>query len=143
MRDKNRSTVKELFRRLEAMDIDGWVDAWADDGILSLPFAPAGFPRRIEGKAAIREYCRGISELFRSMRFPDLEIHDMLDPERFFATYGVEVELTSGGTYDNLYAVLLVVRDGQIVELSEYYDPIRVLRAFGGAPGGPGQGDER
>jgi uncharacterized protein len=138
MRDRNRATVEELFERLEVMDVDGWVDAWAEDGVIELPFAPEGFPRRVEGKAAIRVYCRGISENFRAMRFSDLEIHDMLDPERFFVTYEAEVDLAGGGTYQNLYAVLFGVRDGRVVELREYFDPIRVIRAFGGPPGGGG-----
>lgn len=139
MRDKNRATVKQLFQWLDAMDIESWVGAWADNGVLVLPFAPEGISKRIEGKAAIREHCRGLTEISRYMRVSDLEIHDMLDPARFLVTYGGEIGLVHGATYTNTYASLFTVRGGQIAELCEYYDPIRVIRAFGGSlPGGAG-----
>jgi ketosteroid isomerase-like protein len=139
MRDRNRRTVKQLFQWLDVMEIESWVGAWADNGVLVFPFAPEGFPKRIEGKAAIREHCGGIAEISRYMRISDLEIHDMLDPERLLVTYGAEIGLVHGGTYTNTYVVLFTMRGGQIAELCEYYDPIRVLRAFGGLlPGGAG-----
>lgn len=139
MRDRNRAAVKQILQWLDAMDIESWAGAWADNGVLVFPLAPEGFPKRIEGKAAIREYCRGIAENCRYLRISGLEIHDMLDPERFLVTYGAEIGLAHGGTYTNTYAVLFTMRGGQIAELCEYCDPIRVLRAFGGLlPGGAG-----
>jgi hypothetical protein len=39
LRERNVRTVGECFARLEAMDIDGFVGLWAEDGVQEMPFA--------------------------------------------------------------------------------------------------------
>lgn len=131
LRDRNRAVARAFFARLEAFDIEGFAALFAPEGAQIMPFSPEGFPRRLVGREAIFNQYRGMPQNFTSMRFPDLVIHDLVDPARFFATYRGEISLRAGGHYNNTYAGLFLVRDGKIVEFQEYFDPIVLQRAFG------------
>jgi ketosteroid isomerase-like protein len=47
------------LRLLLDKNIPAWVDLWDDDGVCEFPFAPEGWPRRLEGKAAVGDYMHG------------------------------------------------------------------------------------
>jgi len=130
-RDDNRRKVHTFFERLEAKDIDGFVALWAEDGAQIMPFAPEGFPKRLDGVAAIRRQYADLPKHFRSMKFRDLEIRDLTDPHEFFVTYHGDIELAAGGHYDNVYAGHFRVENGKIRVFYEYFDPNVLERAFG------------
>jgi ketosteroid isomerase-like protein/pimeloyl-ACP methyl ester carboxylesterase len=132
-RERNRRVVRAFFERLEAFDVDGFAALFAENGRQVMPFSPGGFPRELAGRAAVFNQYRSMPQNFVSMKFPGLVIHDMLDPSRFFVTYRGEIRLRAGGAYNNTYAGLFEVRDGHIVEFVEYFDPIVLQQAFGGA----------
>lgn len=131
VRNANRKLVSNFFSRLEAFDIPGFVAQFAEDGRQLMPFSPPGFPQQLEGRAAILNQYRGLPENFSTMRFPDLVIHDLADPAKFFVTYRGEIALKAGGRYDNRYAGLFTIRNGQISEFVEYFDPLVLQKAFG------------
>lgn len=132
-RERNVKTVGEFFARLEAMDVEGFVGLWAEDGVQEMPFAPEGFPKRLEGKAAIRRQYGGLPDAYESMAFPEPRIHPMLDPVLVVAEYAGRISLKSGGTYDNRYVgVFRFAEDGRISRFTEYFDPIVLSRSFGG-----------
>jgi ketosteroid isomerase-like protein len=124
--------VERFFSALEEADVEAFLSIWADDGVQEMPYAPDGFPRRLEGKEAIRQQYSALPTNFRSMRFPR-EILPLADPDRFLVRYRGEIELRAGGRYDNTYVGIFTLRDGRIVELVEYFDPIVLQRAFGDA----------
>ncbi|WP_437932346.1 nuclear transport factor 2 family protein [Sorangium sp. So ce291] len=135
VRERHRAVVHAFFARLEAFDIKGFAALFAETGRQVMPFSLEGFPKTLDGRAAIFNQYRSMPDSFASIRFPDLVIHDMVDPSRFFVTYRGEIRLRSGGSYDNTYAGLFVIQDGQIAEYHEYFDPIVLQRAFGDALG--------
>lgn len=47
------AVVEEFFAALEALDVDRAVSLFADDAVQSMPFAPAGFTDRLEGRDAV------------------------------------------------------------------------------------------
>ncbi len=133
MRERNVGIVREFFARLEAMDVDGFVGLWADDGVQEMPFAPEGFPKKLEGKAAIRRQYGGLPDAYSRMAFPDPAIYPMLDPNLVVAEYHGEIELKSGGTYNNRYVGIFHVNEsGKVSRYAEYFDPIVLTRSFGG-----------
>jgi ketosteroid isomerase-like protein len=132
-RERNRATVRAFFATLEALGSGEQVAAlFAEDGRQVMPFAPEGFPKRLDGRAAIARQYGGLPAAYASMRFPGLVVRDLADPDEFLATYRGDIALKAGGKYDNVYAGHFVVRDGRIVEFTEYFDPIVLQRAFGG-----------
>lgn len=131
-RERAIETVRRFFDALDAIDIDAFLELWADDGVQEMPFAPAGFPRRLEGRAAIRRQYGNMPQAYARMKFPDLALQPMLDPEWVLAEYRGEIELAAGGSYNNRYCGVFNVRDGKIVRFTEYFGPIILSRAFGG-----------
>lgn len=131
-RARNRETIERFFRALEARDIAAFLDTWADDGVQVMPFAPAGFPSRLDGKTAIARQYGSLPANYAYMRFPR-EIADQLDPERFVVRYAGEIGLAAGGRYDNTYVGLFTVRNGRIVEFVEFFNPVVLQQAFGAA----------
>jgi ketosteroid isomerase-like protein len=57
------------------------------------------------------------------------------ESDRVAAEIEVDVKLTDGRDYCTTASLLLVVRDGKIVEAREYLDTAYVQRMFGAAPG--------
>lgn len=132
LRDGNREIVRAFFSRLEAMDTgDEFVALFTEDAEQLMPFAPEGFPRRLDGREAIRAQYSGLPRSYTHMRFPDLTIRDLASPNEFFVTYRGDIGLKSGGRYENEYAGYFVVRDGRISQFREFFNPIVLQQAFG------------
>jgi len=54
----SESMLFDALEGLERGDVKPWVDMFRDDGVMEFPFAPPGYPSRLDGKAAIAEYMR-------------------------------------------------------------------------------------
>lgn len=126
----NRAAIEQFFSGLEAMDVQRAVSAFAEDGVQVMPYSPDGFPKRLDGRAAILRQYSALPDNYTSMRFPR-EILATEDPERFVVRYTGEIALKAGGRYDNTYVGLFTVRDGRIQEFVEFFDPIILQKAFG------------
>ena len=95
-----------------------------------MPFAPEGFPARLDGKEAVATQYSGLPEAYESMRF-DRTIRPLADPEWAVVEYEGSIELADGGRYDKTYVGLFHVVDGQVVLFKEFFDPIVLVEAFG------------
>jgi|GEM_PF-130427 len=131
-RAANRGVVRAFFAALERRASgDELAALFAEDGRQVMPFAPEGFPRELVGRPAIARQYGGLPAAFTAMRFPDLEIRDLAEPDAFLATYRGDIALRGGGKYDNRYVGLFVIRDGRIAHFTEWFDPDVLQRAFG------------
>ncbi|HLL83927.1 MAG TPA: nuclear transport factor 2 family protein, partial [Longimicrobium sp.] len=61
-RTANRAAIEEFFSGLEAMDVQRAVGAFAEDGVQVMPYSPEGFPKRLDGRAAILRQYSGLPE---------------------------------------------------------------------------------
>ncbi len=125
----------DLFRQglrlLVDKDITAWVDLWDDLGVLEFPFAPEGWPKRLEGKAAVLEYMRHYPDHIDLHDFPDLEIHETTDPGRIVVEMrGVGLLVETGAPFDVTYVAVVTVADGLITHYRDYWNPLVV------SPGG-------
>lgn len=114
---------------LSAMDVDAALSVFADDAVQEMPYAPAGFPDRLEGIAALRRQYGGLPDAFASMRFVVDRV--VASGDVAVLEYHGEVELTDGRRYDNDYAGIFEARDGRLVRFVERFDPIVLVEAFG------------
>lgn len=80
---QNREVVEEFFTRLESMNIDYWLELWDDSGVQEMPYSPQGFPKRLEGKAAIKQQYSSLPKNFHSMRFVDRVVYETTEPGRW------------------------------------------------------------
>src|SRR5687767_9398764 len=88
--------IRQFFVRLESFEIGRWLELWHHDGVQVMPFAPRGFPRRLEGRDAIFEQYKGLPERFRSMAFVDVHIEPLKRSGEHFVTYRGEIRLIEG-----------------------------------------------
>jgi ketosteroid isomerase-like protein len=136
--DERRRTALEVQERHLALmldkDMTGWVDLWADDGIFEFPFAPPGFPTRLEGKEAIREYIKDYPKHIDLAAFHDVQVHPTLDPDVLVVEMRAEGRIVATGKpYDMSYIAVITVRDGKLAGYRDYWNPLKALEALGGA----------
>ncbi|WP_030246820.1 MULTISPECIES: nuclear transport factor 2 family protein [unclassified Streptomyces] len=116
---------RHSLRLLLDKDISGWVELWDDDGVMEFPFAPEGWPRRLEGKAAVLDYMRDYPDHIDLQATPDLTIHRTDDP----ATVVVEMRavgrlVASRAPYDMTYIAVVTVADGRFTHYRDYWNPL-------------------
>ncbi|MEU9183638.1 nuclear transport factor 2 family protein [Streptomyces sp. NPDC048484] len=123
----------DLFRQglqlLLDKDISGWVDLWDDRGVLEFPFAPEGWPKRLEGKAAVSDYMRHYPDHIDLHDFPDVKIHETGDSGTIVVEMrGVGLLVETGAPFDMIYIAVVAVADGLITHYRDYWNPLAVSR---------------
>lgn len=117
------------LRLLLAKDIPGWVGLWAEDGVMEFPFAPRGWPERLAGKEAIAAYMRDYPDHIDLHDFPDLRIHQTIDPRTIVVEMrGVGRLVQTGDPFDMTYIAVVTVEGGRITFYRDYWNPLAVLR---------------
>jgi ketosteroid isomerase-like protein len=136
-------TPREVFalkeKRVLQFDMAGQADLFAEDGVMEFPFAPAGTPRRLEGRDAIRDILGGAVEWAKEsgMRLLDhgqYTIHDTTDPEVIVVEFDAHGRVgTDGETRTCPYLQVLRVRNGEIVLFRDYWS-METAQPFWGLP---------
>jgi uncharacterized protein len=126
--------VAEQVRKMVAGEGVVFADLFADDGVLTYPFAPPGQPPEVRGRDAIRAYFAGLGrsrELF-AMEGVDATVWDTHDPEVVITeiTHHGRSNVT-GAPYRFTALGVIRVRDGEIVRYEDYMDPIALARLLG------------
>ncbi|GHG90933.1 nuclear transport factor 2 family protein [Streptomyces lanatus] len=121
----------ELYRHglqlLLDKDIPGWVGLWDDDGVFEFPFAPDGWPKRLEGKAAVLDYMRDYPDHIDLHEFPELKIHQTVDPRTIVVEMrGVGRWVESGEPFDMTYIAVVSATDGRITHYRDYWNPLGI-----------------
>ncbi|WP_405193686.1 nuclear transport factor 2 family protein [Streptomyces anulatus] len=115
------------LRLLLDKDIPAWVDLWDENGILEFPFAPEGWPKRLEGKAAVAEYMRSYPDRIDLHDFPYVEIHRSTAPQTIVVEMrGVGRLVATDSPFDMSYIAVVTVRNGLITRYRDYWNPLAV-----------------
>lgn len=134
MRRINEQTVRDFLHLLAEKNLDAWADLWTEDAVQEMPFSPAGFPTKVEGRNALLKHYSGLPKAYGAMSFPDLVIYPMLDPSWVLAEFRGEIDvIATGRPYNNHYCGLFHLDNGKISLYREYYNPTVLTEAFGGA----------
>jgi ketosteroid isomerase-like protein len=119
---------RHSLRLLLDKDIPGWVGLWAENGVMEFPFAPTGWPERLEGKEAIAAYMRHYPDHIDLKDFPDLRIHGTTDPETIVVEMrGVGRLVETDSPFDMTYIAVVTIRDGHFSSYRDYWNPLAVL----------------
>ena len=118
-----------LARRRELLlsgDTDGFADLFAPDAVIEFCFhGPPGTPVRLEGREAIREYSRRITD--SPMRIADFEVTELYqaeDPEVVIVEVRATATLTTTGRSITASSIqVLRIRQGHIVLFRDFADP--------------------
>lgn len=130
-------TPRQVFERIQhaTLNLDAtFADLYAPDAVHEWPFPMPGAPRRLEGREAISAFfsrAAGGSRLaFHAFR--NVRVHETTDPEVIIAEYDIEGEIKDGDPFVFSYILVLRVRDGQIIELRDYLNPLAMTEAAQG-----------
>ncbi|MFI6770765.1 nuclear transport factor 2 family protein [Streptomyces sp. NPDC050355] len=108
-------------------NIPDWVGLWAEDGILEFPFAPRGWPGRLEGKESIAAYMRHYPDHIDLHDFPDVRIHQTTDPETIVVEMrGVGRLVETASPFDVRYIAVVTVQDRHFTTYRDYWNPLAV-----------------
>jgi ketosteroid isomerase-like protein len=125
--------VDRAMDLLLAHDMAGFAGLWAADGTIEFPFAPAGYPQRLEGRAAVAEYLRDYTDHVDLRAITSRTVHQTVDPDVVVVEF--EVDGTAVGTgrpYRMRYISVITVRDGEITGYRDYWSPVAAAEALGG-----------
>jgi uncharacterized protein len=110
-------------------DADGLADLYAPDAVWETPFAgPPGVPARLEGREAIREYSRRVTESpLRIEEYEVAELYQTQDPEVVIVEMRAKGTVsTTGRSFATTSIQVLRIREGHIVLVRDFANP-RVL----------------
>ena len=131
VRAANRASLEAIREFLRVGDWSSLAASWAEDGVMELPFAPAGSPTRIEGAEAIRRNQSASLDLFTRFETPEFVIFPTTDPDVFFAEYTSDALVrTNGKPYRNTYVGYFRFRLGKLLHWKEYFNPSVIREAF-------------
>jgi hypothetical protein len=123
------SPVQVLERRrqvLAAQDIDAFIELFAADAVMELPFAGPGMPARFEGQAAIREFSKRAQTM--ALRVDDAvttSLYETSDPELVVIEIVTKGTLTTTGqTFEAPSIQVFRIRDGRIQLMRDYFNPV-------------------
>ncbi|MFD3993390.1 nuclear transport factor 2 family protein [Streptomyces sp. NPDC058583] len=121
----------ELYRHglrlLVGKDVPGWVELWDEDGVLEFPFAPDGWPARLEGKSAVGAYMRHYPDHVDLHDFPEVTIHQTTTPETIVVEMrGVGRLVETGAPFDMTYIAVVTVKEGLFTSYRDYWNPLAV-----------------
>jgi uncharacterized protein len=68
---------------------------WAVDGTMEFPFAPAGAPRQLRGRAAVAEYLRDYTDQIDVRGIVELAVHVTADPDVVVCEFTTDVALSA------------------------------------------------
>jgi ketosteroid isomerase-like protein len=126
----NQQVVDRFFVALETQQFEWLKDIFAENGRQLNPYVPEGFPRSFDGREAIYRQYSSLPQNFGQMKFPRT-IHATEDPDFFFVVFKGDIEIKAGGKYENDYIGTFRLQNGQILEYTEYFNPLVMARAFG------------
>jgi ketosteroid isomerase-like protein len=127
------ATPREVFERVLRLILErqyaAYVDLFAADAMFELPFAPPGVPRRIEGREQIRVFMQAgrerVQTATRQWEFHSIVVHETVDPEVIVTEFEVDgVATATGERYRFANLQVLRVRNGEIVSLRDYWNPL-------------------
>lgn len=119
--------VARALQLLLHKDMAGFAGLWAVDGVMEFPFAPPGYPSRLEGRAAIEEYLRDYPKMLDIQGFPKQVVHQSVDQDVVVVEFDAEgVVVATGRPYRFSYIAVITTRDGEIVSYRDYWNPLYV-----------------
>jgi ketosteroid isomerase-like protein len=122
-------TAAESFERIMPALCDNKLDDLLDqctaDVVFEYPFAPAGRPRRLQGRDAVKNYLASIYAHIRIERVEQLTIHQTVTPTVAVAEFTVAVRVGEASTTVSAsYVGILTIRDGLISHYRDYWNPL-------------------
>ncbi|MDG2005250.1 MAG: nuclear transport factor 2 family protein [Novosphingobium sp.] len=107
----------------------------SEDFVLRLPFVPPGVPKEIRGRENVRDVLLETVKGRSRINFTEVKIMRTEDPELVVATANGEAQMANGNTYSNSYVFFTRIRGDEVIEHTEYLNPLQFMAAAGDPSG--------
>ena len=129
------------FFRIIEQGLDGlagpghFFDLLAEDITVEYVVTDPGYPRHVEGRAAVAELYRPYGTMIILDRCFDLAVHHDQAKGVVMLEYASEGHVVgTGRRYANRYISVLALREGEVAHWRDYLDPVAVFDAVGWPP---------
>ncbi|MGH7130969.1 MAG: nuclear transport factor 2 family protein [Phycisphaerales bacterium] len=109
-----------------------WETLIDDDIEWELVYAPSlGHPARLSGRSEVNRHINWFRGAVERLKFYDVRVQEMADPDLAVAEVRAEALVKSTGrVYRQEYLFILRSRNGKILKLREYFDPVKAATAM-------------
>lgn len=130
-----RALFEHGLELLQTKQMDRFVDLFAIDAEFELPFAAAGAPNSLHGRAQLRDYLADYPQRLDIREFPAITVHETTDQETIIVEFTVRgITVRTGEHYELTYIAVIRARDGEIIGWRDYWSPVSVAVAAGELP---------
>jgi len=103
----------------------------AEDFVLRLPFVPPGIPTEFAGRETVRQALQSTAATRSPLTFEDVVIRRTDEDGLYVVTARGGATMNTGKVYRNQYVLLVRLKDGVVLEHTEYLNPLAVMEAMG------------
>jgi uncharacterized protein len=132
IKNKAEQAFKNHLMYLSSGKIAEWVDLFTENGILEFPYATTGYPKKVQGKAALFEYMKNFPENFK-VKFKNLYFHPTANPNLVIAEFESDgVAISTNNPYLQKYISVFTTDDeGKIQKYVDFWNPIIAMESLG------------
>ncbi|MEV6898459.1 nuclear transport factor 2 family protein [Amycolatopsis sp. NPDC051372] len=109
-------------------------DLLAEDLVTEFVVTVPGYPKRVEGRAALAELYRGYGDAIVLDGAGDLAVHHDREKSVITLEYSVRGRIVkTGRPYENRFVSIVTVANSKVVHWRDYLDSLAVVQALGEA----------
>ncbi len=127
--------AKTFYEAKGRHDLDATMALFAEDAVYVLPLSASGDPQPWfvhDGKDKVAQYQQNVLTRFSQIRMLDPEFTVSPDGGLVFVTARGDYVQADGNTpYHNVYVFRFQIRDGKIVRVDEYANPVTYAKLAG------------
>ncbi|MDP6183078.1 MAG: nuclear transport factor 2 family protein [Gammaproteobacteria bacterium] len=128
--ETNKEVVRQAYAAVSRGDAEGLLDCMTDD-ISYTFFGKHRFARTFNGKPELVE--KALVPISEALATPlNIEITNLIgEGDQVVMEALGRSDTNAGGTYNNIYCMVITLRDGKIAAVREYLDTELVSEVFG------------
>jgi ketosteroid isomerase-like protein len=133
-KERNVATLKRFYDRFRRLDKEGFLEVWAEQPVVEIPFTPPGIPQSYRTPEAFKAFW---DPIFQYRGKFDWTIDELIvgdDPDVVVALTRSDVDVvTPGGPiqFRGKYVHLFRFHNGKVKEWREYLDTAFVCKVYG------------
>jgi len=132
IRNKAEQAFKNHLTYLSSGRIPEWADLFTENGMLEFPYAPKGFPQKVEGKSNLLEYMKNFPEHFK-VEFKNLYFHPTANANLVIAEFESDgIAIATNNPYRQKYISVVTTDDiGKIEKYVDFWNPLTAMESLG------------
>jgi ketosteroid isomerase-like protein len=126
--------ARSFISAFEREDFDAMNALITDDIVLDEAFPPPTIPPMLTGRPLVNAFIRRVGELMRVIRFVNPSFQETANGQIAYFEATGDFVTERDTPYRNRYIMRFDVRDGKIVRIVEYLNPLIVIEQLGSGP---------